>query len=222
MCGRFALYSTADEIKDTFDLKQLPLFSARYNIAPSQNILCLRNNHGEKEAALMHWGLIPFWAKNKTISRNLINARAESLPEKPAFRQAFKTHRSLVIMSGFYEWGQDSTPKTPYYFKHPDSSPLAIAALWDNWQDENGDTIQSCCMITTSANELMRPVHNRMPVILNHAQQEVWLNHDEFNQDALSALLAPCPDDVLMKYPVTPKMNNARYEGIDAINPITD
>ncbi len=125
-------------------------------------------------------------------------------------------------MSGFYEWAQDTTPKKPYYFKHQNSSPLAIAALWDNWQDENGDTIQSCCIITTSANELMSSVHNRMPVILNHAQQETWLNHDVFNQDALTALLAPCPDDVLMKYPVTPKMKNARYEGIDTINQIID
>lgn len=137
MCGRFALYHTEDEIKEYFDINQLPRFDKRYNIAPTQDILCLIDDKGNKKAVLMKWGLIPFWTKEQESIRTLINARSETVAEKPAFKRAFKTHRCLVIMSGFFEWKRKNANKQPYYFRHADDKPIAVAALWDTWQGES-------------------------------------------------------------------------------------
>lgn len=219
MCGRFALYASDEEIKETFNVVQLPLISKRYNIAPGQDALCIKNNNGSKEAVIMHWGLIPIWAQNSSISRHLINARAETIETKPAFRNAFKTHRGLIIMSGFYEWKRENGKKQPFYFKHPDDKPVAVAAIWDAWQNGDGTLVQSCCLVTTDANQLMRPVHDRMPVLLNKSQQAIWLNHDSFDKTALKDILMPCSENELIRYPVTIKMNNARFEDELAVKP---
>lgn len=220
MCGRFALYMDAKTIKHTFDLEVSPDMSKRYNIAPSQEILCISDHNGHREAEYKHWGLIPFWADDKTISRHLVNARAETVATKPAFRHAFKTHRALVVMSGFYEWMREDGKKQPFYFKHADDTPLAVAALCETWQDKtNNDIIESCCLITTEANDKMRPIHDRMPVILNQTQFDVWLNHDEFHKDELTQLLRPCSNKTLITYPVSSQMNNARFEEKEAIEP---
>lgn len=182
MCGRFALYHTENEIKDYFDISQLPLFDKRFNIAPSQEILCLLDDNGNKKAVMMKWGLIPFWAKSPESTRILINARSETVAEKPAFKKTFKTHRGLVIMSGFFEWIQKNGKKQPYYFKHTGDKPLAIAALWDTWQGESDAEIISCCILTTHANQLMQPIHDRMPVILNKHEQSAWLDHSHYDR----------------------------------------
>lgn len=220
MCGRFALYSEPKIIKETFNIQQLPLFAAQYNITPNQNVLCIYSNHQHSEATLMYWGLIPFWAKDKSISRNLINARMDSVATKPAFRHAFKSHRCLVIMSGFYEWKVVHGKKQPWYFKRKDNLPIAIAALWETWEDkQHNETIHSCCLITTDANQMMKPIHDRMPVIFEQSQQQIWLNHETYNKDALSKALASHSTYEISGYPVTTKVNNPKFNVKEAIEP---
>jgi putative SOS response-associated peptidase YedK len=197
-------------------------FNPRFNIAPGSPAFFLCSPDSTSLKALnLHWGLIPFWAKDKKISASLANARAETLFEKPAFRQSVKSKRGIMVMSGFYEWHTEQGSKQPYYFKQQNDSLLAVAALWDTWQSET-ETIHSGCLITTAANSLMQPIHQRMPVILSKTEQAVWMNNQECNQGQLMDLMHPYRPEDLICYPVTRQMNNSRFESPDANVPLNE
>lgn len=208
-------------IREQFGVEDIPDFSNRFNIAPSQEVLALVAVDNEVHALLFRWGLIPFWAKDKRIGNKLANARSETVMDKPSFRRSFQSKRCLMLMSGFFEWQQQINLKQPYYIEstHRDEL-LAVAALWDSWQNiEGNEVIQSCCLLTTGANELMMPIHDRMPVILNAQKQAAWLNAQSTPQE-LMALLKPYADSDLHAYAVSTKVNNARYDAVDTITPL--
>lgn len=222
MCGRFALDTTKVEIKTQFHVEHIPEISSSFNIAPTQNALILFQSpiDGMRDIEWFTWGLIPYFAKDKKMKPPLINARAETLATKPAFRTSFKSKRGIVIMSGYFEWQQLEHYKQPYYIRLKNKKLLAVAALWDTWQSQGGEVVHSCCLITTQANSLVARFHDRMPVVLNEEQQQIWLDARENNIKTLEDVLVPKVSDEMIIYPVTPKMNNWRYIDADAINPI--
>lgn len=221
MTGRFALAAPSEKIKAQFQIEDLEELTPRYNISPGQNILfiCHMDTDHSNNVLWLHWGLVPFWAKDKKIGNRLIIAREDSVAVKPAFRQSFKSKRGIIVMSGFFEWLQ-GVKKQPFYFKNKSDDLLAIAALWDRWQSDEGELIQSCCLITTNPNELVSPIHHRMPVILNNDTIKLWMDNSHCDQSELLALLKPCPGSDLIRYPVTTKMNNSRFNLHEAIEPI--
>jgi putative SOS response-associated peptidase YedK len=207
MCGRFYDIHDLDDITSRFRVDRprdlsLPV---RYNVAPSQSVPVIRVMDDKRELTLMRWGLIPHWAKDEKIGYKMINARAETVREKPSFRDAYASRRLIVPVSGFYEWKRKGTHKQPFAIRHPDKSPLAFAGLWETWQDLDTFTI-----VTTAANAAMRPVHDRMPLILDDEQIEQWLDPD--NPDP-EAVLTAVSDDELELVPVSDWVNNARHEG---------
>jgi putative SOS response-associated peptidase YedK len=173
MCGRFVLKSPAPKLAQVFAFKQLD-FTAHYNIAPTQGVAALRAAGEERELAFLRWGLIPSWSKDPGVGNRLINARVETVAEKPSFRAAFKHRRCLILADGFFEWVQRDGKKQPYYITLRDGNPFAMAGLWEEWHNEDGEVIESCTIITTEANDFMRPLHSRMPVILDPENYAAW------------------------------------------------
>jgi putative SOS response-associated peptidase YedK len=224
MCGRFTLKASRAKIQELIgSSKSLPLFEPRFNICPSQQVLAVRiePERGEREGTMLKWGLIPSWAKEPSIGNNLINARADTIAEKPAFRSAFKKRRCIVLADGFYEWGQTGPGgKTPYYFQMKDGSPFALAGLWDRWE-KGEEPVESCTLITTEANGIVEPVHDRMPVILEPHDYQRWLDPAEQRAEVLKALLRPLPDDWLVAHPVGKLVNNPRNETPRCIEPVS-
>ena len=214
MCGRFTLRSNPHRIAEVFQLEQQLELFPRYNIAPTQDIAAVRfdADQNRRQLSFLYWGLIPSWAKDAKIAGRMINARAETLAEKPSFRHAFAKKRCLIPADGFYEWKKlgDGT-KQPYYIHRQDDEPFAFAGLWESWKTE-GRTIESCTIITTSANELMEPLHDRMPVILPAEVYAVWLDPEIQDKAALAELLKPFDSDLLEAYPVSTLVNNSRNE----------
>jgi putative SOS response-associated peptidase YedK len=222
MCGRFTLKTSRAKIQELIGRsKPLPLFEPRFNICPSQQVLAVRIDpeSGEREGTLLKWGLIPAWAKEPSIGNKLANARADTVAEKPAFRSAFKKRRCLVIADGFYEWQAGPGGKTPYYFQMKDQSPFAFAALWERWE-KGEEPVETCTLITTEANAVVGPVHDRMPVILDPDRFAQWLDPNEDRAQALKALLVALPDDWLMAHPVSKLVNNPRNESPKCIEPV--
>jgi putative SOS response-associated peptidase YedK len=212
MCGRFTLKTSPGVIAKLLGVKSVPTIEPRYNIAPSQPVLAVRlaPESADREVVMFKWGLIPSWAKEPGIGNSLINARADTVAEKPAFRAAFKKRRGLVPADGFYEWKRENG-KTPYYFRLKDESPFAFAGLYERW--EKGDEpVESCTLITCEANGVVGAVHNRMPVILKPEDYARWLDPKEQRSEALMRLLAPLPDDWLSAHPVGKLVNNPRNE----------
>ncbi|MBI4531111.1 MAG: SOS response-associated peptidase [Candidatus Latescibacteria bacterium] len=221
MCGRYTLATDADRLRETFpDFSiqgELPL---RYNIAPSQDVAVVANI-AEKRVEFFRWGLIPSWAKDPGIGDWMINARAESLAEKPSFRTAYRQRRCLILTDGFYEWYRQpgSQTKTPIYIRLRSGEPFAFAGLWDVWRSVEGPPVRSCTIITTVPNELVGQIHNRMPVILKPETYEVWLDPSERSPDTLSGLLTPYPTEEMTAYPVSPLVNNPRTDTPTCITP---
>ncbi len=226
MCGRFTLYASPDEVATLFELPEEPILAPRYNVAPTQPVGLVRlNPHShEREWALTHWGLIPSWSKDPSIGARMINARSETVAEKPSFRAAFKRRRCLVPVSGFYEWQKMAKGKQPYYITAPDGDLLAIAGLWEYWEGADGSALESCTLLTTSANELMSPLHDRMPVFIAPEDFSEWLGDGKEEGrrylDSLQHLLRPAPEDLLTTYPVSAYVSNARNEGESCIAPL--
>lgn len=218
MCGRFTLFSDAEVIQNEFSLIHTPLLEPRYNIAPGSEIMAvtMHGNH-HFDAQFFRWGLIPSWAKDEKLAFSLLNARSETIDKKPAFKRAFHSRRCLVVADGYYEWHRENGAKQPYYFRRRDSSLFAMAAIWEYWRDPSGEMIHSCCLITTSANDLMRPVHERMPAIIHRQDYAAWLDIESYDPVELKSLLLPDTSDAFEMHPVSTKMNNARYQGSDAI-----
>ncbi len=189
---------------------QLPL---RYNIAPTQDVAVVRQTNGGRQLSMMHWGLIPFWATDPGVGSRMINARCETAAEKPAFRVPMRSRRCLIAADGFLEWQKQGKRKQPFYFRRRDDQPFAFAGLWDRWtKGGQAEEIDSCTILTTDADELVRPLHDRMPVILSPKDYDAWLNPDETDPAALNYLLQPYPVDELIAYPVNPVVNNARSD----------
>lgn len=224
MCGRFSLIVPGEEIAAAFDLPEVPVLAPRYNIAPTQPVAAIRLNRdtGVRELSHFHWGLIPFWAKDPSMGARMINARAETAAEKPSFRAAFKYRRCLIPASGFYEWQKQNGGKQPYYIHHPQGKPLALAGLWEHWQSEDGSEIESCTILTTRPNETIRPLHNRMPVILHPDDYTTWLHSDGTHLAELQHLLQPLEEDWLAAYPVSRYVNRPANEGADCIAPLAE
>lgn len=219
MCGRFSLTAEEQRLNEFFNLAggKSP-YVPRYNGAPTQNMAVITNqNHGQLQ--FFRWGLIPFWSKELPRSMPLINARAEGIDKKPAFRQVFKSKRCLVPADGFYEWVRQRK-KIPMRFTLIDESLFAMAGLWDTWQNENGQTLNSFTIITTEPNELMAPIHNRMPVILDKNGSETWLKTTDEN--SLKNLLKPFPSEKMKAYRVSEKVNAVKNEGPDLILPVSE
>jgi len=223
MCGRFALFAKAGEIKEQFSLGHEPTLPARYNIAPGERILAvdMHANH-QFEADWFKWGLIPSWAKDEKIGYKMSNARAETITQKPTFKKAFKSRRCLVVVNGFYEWHREGNIKQPYYFKRTDNQLFAIAAIWEYWRNPDDKIIKSCSMITTPANSLMKPIHERMPAIINPDDYPTWLDTDDYDASQLKTLLLPDVSNAFELYPVSTKVNNARYHEPDVILPLSE
>lgn len=238
MCARYTLKSTADVLQQEFELPELPELPPRYNIAPTQAVLAIRESDaGVREATFLHWGLIPSWAKDPGIGTKLINARSETLLEKPSYRVAFKRRRCLIPADGFFEWHEESefpetdlfgevtksgkTYKQPMWFHRKDERPFAFAGLWEYWETAEGGPIESCTIITTTANELLAQYHDRMPVILHREDYSAWLRKSDENANGLVSLLAPFPAEEMTAYDVTRKMSNPRYDFEDCIEPLS-
>ena len=190
MCGRFALYSPAGIICDAFGLEVAPALAQRFNIAPGQEVLVIRPGATGPEAAFLRWGLVPFWAKDPAIANRMINARAETITEKPSFRQSFQRRRCLIPADGFYEWQPVQGGKQPWYIHGREPGLLAFAGLWDCWDGGVDGQLQTCTIITTAANDFMRPMHQRMPLMLARDSYSAWLAADTARQDLQGLLVA--------------------------------
>lgn len=220
MCGRFTLIQI-EKISERFDAQIIGEISVkkRYNISPDQPVPIVFQESPNKIEEMI-WGLIPHWAKDSKIGNELINARAESLLEKPAFKDSFLKRRCLIPADGFYEWKKEGREKTPYYIKLKDSSLFAFAGLYDIWQNEKGQIIKTFTIITTEPNDLVKEIHNRMPVILKRENEKIWINKEEKNVEKLLALLKPYPPEEMEAYPVSKRVNNPSNDSEDLIKPI--
>lgn len=211
MCGRFTQTHSAAELVALFDLEEIPEWQPRFNIAPTQLIPAIVEPGHLKS---LRWGLIPSWAKDPTIGAKLINARAETVSEKPSFRDAFKRRRCLIAADGYYEWKKQAGKKQPFYFQLESHHPFAFAGLWERWNSLEGETIETCTIITTEANELAATVHDRMPVILGKANYDRWLDPDF---KTAQALLQPYPSKEMLSYPVSIAVNRPSHDAPDCI-----
>ena len=211
MCGRFSLTSPWELLKERFAV-EIPVndYRLRYNAAPGQNLWVIPEGT-PYDAQLFQWGLVPFWAKDPKIGNRLINARAETIAEKPAFRTPFKKHRCLVLADGFYEWGKKGARRVPYRIVMKDEHPFALAGICDYWKDNKGNELKSFSIITTDANPLISKIHDRMPVILSRKDEKIWLEPDLDIFQALK-MLRPYPAGEMMMYPVSTLVNNPKND----------
>jgi putative SOS response-associated peptidase YedK len=220
MCGRYTLIASPVQIKDFFGLEEVPEFAPRYNVAPSQEVPIVRlDEKGTRRLVQVRWGLIPSWAEDASIGYKLINARSETVADKPSFRAAFRQRRCLVPASGFFEWRANGKTKQPFYIHQRDGLPLAIAALWERWKAPEGQPVESCTLLTTEANQTLRPLHQRMPVFLAQADHTCWFEPSAKPADLLP-LLRPYSAEELVAYAVSSQVNNPRNEGPRCILPL--
>jgi putative SOS response-associated peptidase YedK len=206
MCGRFTL-KKPERIRLPNYYSDFPVLKPRYNIAPSQDVVTVVQRGSSPEAAFLQWGLIPSWSKE---AKGIINARVETIEDKPSFNDSFKNRRCLILADGFYEWERHGKISQPYYFQMKDGAPFAFAGIWDRWR-HNGRTLDSCAIITTTANELLATIHHRMPVILESESYGLWLSEDSRSAD-LKDLLAPFPADAMTSHPVSYDVNDAKLD----------
>lgn len=220
MCGRFTHKENMQHLAELLGLPIPPPLAPRYNITPSQLVACIRTNleTHDREWVELQWGLVPSWAKEPSIGHKLINARGETVAEKPSFRKAFKQQRCLVLADGYYEWKREGTTKQPYYIRMKDQRPFAFAGLWERWKKEE-PAIESCSLITIGPNAVMEPIHHRMPVILPEQAYSSWLDPGFNNTMYLSGLLEPYDADDMEAYPVSLMVNNPRNDRPECIEP---
>jgi putative SOS response-associated peptidase YedK len=223
MCGRFSQTASPEVIAQQFDLTDAPLFTPRYNIAPSQPIAAIRIDPDTttRTLVMLRWGLIPSWAKDPKIGFQCINAKAETVAEKPSFRSAFKKRRCLVVTTGFYEWQGHGTRKQPMWVGLRSNRPFAFAGLWEHWTPAEGEPRETCMIITTEPNALMATIHNHMPVILAPMSYDQWLDPTFQHVESLKAFLRPYPSEELMSHPVSTLVNNPRHDTPQCLEPIS-
>ena len=216
MCGRFTLTVDIATIARAFQVEPVLQTEPRYNVAPTQQVVTIMQDE-TKHLALLRWGLIPSWAKEESIGNKMINARAETLAEKPSFKRLLTSKRCLIVADGFYEWKKEAGGKTPMYFTLKNKEPFAFAGLWDSWHSPEGEQIRTCTIITTQPNEVVSSVHDRMPAILTPDVREDWLNPGLKDQERLLAFLKAYPVEEMTVRPVSRLINNPKYEGAELI-----
>jgi putative SOS response-associated peptidase YedK len=207
MCGRYAITSAPEAIRALFRYPEQPNFPPRYNVAPTQPIPIVRLNEGKRQFALVRWGLLPSWVKDPKNFTLLINARGESVIDKPAFRAAMKRRRCLIPADGFYEWKAIAGRKQPYYVRLKSGAPMALAGLWETWTGPNGEELETAAIVTTNANRALAPIHDRMPVILAPEAFDFWLNCADVDAQTAAALIAPAAENLLEAYEVSTAVN---------------
>lgn len=215
MCGRFTLNATPEIIAKTFNLQEIPDIELRYNIAPSQPIAVVRQLEVSYKLDLLKWGLIPGWSKED--GHPMINARSETVHEKPAFKHAIKYNRCIIPATGFYEWQLLDDHKQPYYIRLLNSGIMAFAGLWEKSKTEDGSEIETCCILTTSSNEVIRPIHDRMPVVLQPEDYGLWMNRKMHDTAELNRLYQPYPAEMMVTHKVPDLVNNHRFDGPSCI-----
>jgi putative SOS response-associated peptidase YedK len=221
MCGRFAFYSPHEAVIRLFGVAAAPEIEPRWNIAPTQFIATVRETGGPREVVMLYWGLVPSWAKEKSIGARMINARSETLGEKPSFRNAFRRRRCLVLADGYYEWQRSGAVKQPYFIAFADGQPFGMAGLWERWRDPaTGEPVESCCIVTTSPAPAVAHVHDRMPVIVPPGAYAEWLDPKNEATDRLARLFEPCGQPGLQARPVSRRVNDARNQGAELIEEI--
>ncbi len=223
MCGRYTQTCSGEAIAQTFELQHIPDLQPRYNIAPTQAVSAIAQNEESRAYRIFQWGLVPSWSKDPSIGSRMINARSETAAEKPSFRAPFKRRRCLIIADGFYEWQRSanaqSGPKQPYYIQLKTRSLFGFAGLWDAWESGDGSYLETCTILTTEPNDLMQPIHNRMPVIVHPEDYDLWLDPSLQEGDRLQSLLRPYETDAMQLYPVSKTVNSPRNETPACIEP---
>ena len=220
MCGRFDCHSPISDIARTFGAFQTDVqYEPNYNIAPSQQVLII-NNMGNKQLLSCRWGFVPSWAKDLSAGNKMINARAETVASKSAFRSAFMNHRCIVIADGFYEWLREGKKKVPVYIRLKSGKPFGLAGLYNAWVSDNGEAVCTCTVITTDANDLLSGIHDRMPVIIPSDKEDLWLDPENEDQQGLQALLKPYPSEEIEYYEVSSKVNCVVNNSPENIRPV--
>lgn len=220
MCGRFTSLLSPELLENFFGVQAPPDFPFRYNIAPTQQIWIIREAAtGGRHLSTVRWGLVPHWAKDLSIGNRMINARCETVHEKPAFRIAIRARRCIIPASGYFEWSTTPEGKIPHYITMRDGSPLAFAGIWDSWKTPEGESLETCAILTTSANSLVANLHDRMPVILHHTEFDHWLDRSINNPEKLQRLYQPYPAELLQEWKVSTVVNNATHDVPETIKP---
>jgi putative SOS response-associated peptidase YedK len=220
MCGRYTLTSAPEAIRALFRYAEQPNFPPRYNVAPSQPIPIVRLVDGKRQFALVRWGLLPSWVKDPRAFSLPINARGESVLDKPAFRAAMKYRRCLIPADGFYEWQKAGERKSPFHIRGKGGGPLAFAGLWETWTGPNGEELETAAIVTAGANRTLAPIHERMPVVLPPAAFDLWLNCADVDAETAAALIVPCADDVLEAHEISTAVNHVANDNPRLIEPL--
>ena len=222
MCGRFAFYSPHEAVARLFGVAGTPLVEPRWNIAPTRFVAAVRADaEGHRTLAMLYWGLVPSWARERSIGQRMNNARGETLAEKPSFRNAWRRRRCLVLADGWYEWQRVGSIKQPYFFHFADAEPFGMAGLWESWRDpDSGEPLESCCIVTTAARGVAAPVHDRMPVIVPRERHEAWLDPRRTETSAFDDLVADGDRPGLVATAVDRRVNDARHEGPELVRPL--
>jgi putative SOS response-associated peptidase YedK len=220
MCGRFSRFSIKPVIIEEFGIEEIGFdFEADYNIAPGRDIAAVIGGD-KKQLVKLRWGLIPSWSKDPAVGYKMINARAETIAEKPSFRTAFKKLRCLIIADGFFEWGKDGKLKKPYYITMKSARPFGFAGLYARWVSSDGEEINSCTIVTTQANELLKPIHERMPVIVDRKDENIWLDPEIFENEKLGNILKPFDSEAMTVFEVDRIVNSPTNNSPECIRPV--
>ncbi len=221
MCGRFANAIPSSILTEYFSLSEEPAIPPRWNIAPTQIVPIIKQDEGGgRKLDMARWGLVPHWAKDLAIGNRLINARSETVHEKPAFRQAIRSHRCLVPASGFFEWVKTTKARVPYYISMKDGVPMAFAGIWDVWNESDGKAVETFSILTTSANSLVMPIHDRMPVMFQPSDFDLWLDRSMNDPEKLCPLYQPCSSEILQSWQVSSVVNSPAHETEDCLLPV--
>jgi putative SOS response-associated peptidase YedK len=221
VCGRFAFYSAHQAVRDLFGVAGAPEVAPHWNIAPTQYVPVVRTDaSGARRLAMLYWGLVPSWAKEKSLGARMINARAETLADKPSFRTALRRRRCLVLANGYYEWQKREGAKQPYYIRLASDEPFGMAGLWESWIEREGEPpLESCTIVTTAADPSIAPIHDRMPVVMRPEHHGAWLDPRVQDPAVLAPLLVPRPGSAFALVPVSRRVNNARNDGPELLEP---
>jgi putative SOS response-associated peptidase YedK len=220
MCGRYAIISVPEAIRALFGYPEEPDFPPRYNVAPTQPIPVVRLAEGRRSFALVRWGLIPSWVKDPRTFSLLINARGESVLDKPAFRNAMRRRRCLVPADGFYEWKAEGGRKRPHFIRPRGGGPIAFAGLWESWMGPNGEEVETACIVTTRSNRSLRDLHDRMPVVIAPEAFELWLDCAHVDAEVAAALIAPAPETLFTAYEISTAVNRTADDRPELIAPV--
>jgi putative SOS response-associated peptidase YedK len=221
MCGRYAITSAPEAIRRLFGYDEEPNFPPRYNVAPTRPVSIVRTVEGKRQFTLVRWGLIPAWVKDPRRVSLLINARGESLGDKPAFRAALRYRRCLFPADGFYDWRREGERALPYFVRRKTGGPMAMAGLWENWMGPHGEEMETAAIVTTRANRMLAAIHPRMPVIVPPEAFDLWLDSGRVDATTAAALIAPAPEDMLEAHEVSPAVNSAANDAPDLIEQVT-